>query len=379
MKRVQITLVSDRAHFLASPQLANVATGQEKVSQVTTHLNKLVASPVKIEIDRVIRISPKDKIIHTAKTDLSYDFAIVAAGSTINWRGLDPSNTRVIGCKTATDFLNVNERMRESLQAADLLLRSTKDSKPKITSLCTFVIVGAGPTGISLASKLRIALTEITRSKYPSLSSFVNVVLLDADDRVLTEFPQLSGPVRDELQKIGVELLLKTKVSGFGNSELVFEDATSLGSENIFWCAGVKRHDFFNQPALEQIGDSTLRHFEHREIYIVGDCVDNLPATMNAHCAVAQGRLAASNIVADLAGRKVGRWSERPWPLVIDMGPNTVALNSKGDVLKGRSARIYAKTARAKLLKEWMGGYSTWKLLVGEVLKKTSNNLFLDE
>ncbi len=376
MKRLEITLVSERSHFVASPNLTNIATGDEKIAQITTHLSKLVSAPIKIEIDRVSSIHPLEKSISLESgAQLDYDFAIQATGTQLDWRGLEP-NSHVIGCKKASDFLDVQERVIASLTRANEMLEKGESA---IEALCTFVVIGAGPTGITLAAKLTVALKNRYLSEYSSeLRKHVSVILVDADDRVLTEFPDLSPIAGMELERLGVDLRLKLKVENFNEKGLLFDNGETLDSENLFWCGGVQRISFLDEKR-DRVCDASLRHLDYRELYIVGDAVDEQPITMNAHCAVAQGRLAASNIIADLSGRKASRWSNKGWPMIIDLGETKIAINSRGDVLQGRSARIYAKASRAKLLKEWMGSYSTWKFLMDEMLKKTSSTFFLEE
>lgn len=360
MKGIEFDLFSNQSHFFASTKREEIAIGKRDLRKAALPLSKLIQSPIRIHNYEIKSISPSKRRIHAQDPisnevhEYAYDYAILATGTELNWRGLTSDSPFLLGCKSARDFLQIYEHIYNQLEEAKHAFLEGEELEEILPNL-NFTIIGAGPTGVSLMGALISYFSETGFQRYPDeFHEHLRLILIDADSRVLTEFPKLSESVSDILQSRGVELRLKSKVIAIDENEITFEDQSKIESNNIFWCAGVHRKNLLQDPS-GRIVDSTLRHLRFPEFYIAGDYRDHIPGSMNAHCAIAQGKLAANNIIANLSGRRTSQWKTKNWPLILNIGGNFIGLNENQEVLQGRSAKILEKAQTAKLLRIWRG------------------------
>jgi NADH dehydrogenase FAD-containing subunit len=193
----------------------------------------------------------------------------------------------------------------------------------------TFVLVGAGPTGVEMAAALAIFVRTSLRSEFRRIDpTSAGIVLVDASRKVLGTFaPSLSEAAEFHLQKLGVEIRLGHAVEKI-DSEGVIVAGERIASKTVIWTAGVTP-----SPAGKWLGVETdrasrvriqpdLRVPNHPEIFVVGDTAsldqDGKPLAGVAQVAMQQGRYAGKLIRRQLAGKKAPkpfRYSTKaPWP-----------------------------------------------------------------
>jgi NADH dehydrogenase len=316
---VEVTLISKTAHHLFQPLLYQVTTGILSEGQIapatrevlSRHENTRVLLSEVTDIDLASRTVTSEMLDRTYVTP--YDRLIVAAGASQSYFGKDHFAEYAPGMKTIDDALELRGRIFGAFELAEA---STDPSD--IDRLLTFVIVGAGPTGVELAGQI----TELAHRTLPGTFRRIDpaqarVVLLDAGPAVLPSFGNpLSGKTMRHLQAIDIDIQLSAKVVEVDATGVVVQDADGarrrIPSVCKIWAAGVAGSSLGAKLA-KQCGaalgvdgrvkvqaDLTLPG--HPEVFVVGDMIslDDLPGV--AQVAIQGGQYAANQIK-----REVGR------------------------------------------------------------------------
>jgi NADH dehydrogenase len=308
---VDVTLIDRRNHHLFQPLLYQVATGILSPGQISPVLRHIFRkrTNVRVELAAVTGFDLERRVVH-AKTipghalEYPYDSLIVAAGAGQSYFGHDEYALIAPGMKTIDDALELRRRIYGAFELAE----STTDESERRDWL-TVAIVGAGPTGVELAGQVRELAVRSLRRDFRSVDpSTVRVVLLDGGEEPLANFgDRLSARAAQELEKMGVELRMKTRVVGVDAMGVDVEGPDGKGrisTHTVIWAAGVQA-----SPLAKLLADSTGAEIDrsgriavqpdltlpgHPEVFAVGDMatINGLPGV----CEVAlQGGLHAAN------------------------------------------------------------------------------------
>lgn len=337
---IDITLVDKRNFHLFQPLLYQVATGALSPGDVASPLREALRGSKNItillgdviDIDVVGRVvllgdAPSDGVPRPETSPdrrIAYDTLILAAGLVNNYFGRDEWERWAPGLKSIEDATEVRSRLLLAFEEAE---RTTDPDRRR--ALLTFVVVGAGPTGVEMAG----AISEIAADTLPSefhriAREKIRVVLLDAGPRVLAAFPaKLSAAAELNLGRMGVEVRTDAMVREIDGRGVTFEHATSasdstplevrLDAHVIVWAAGVRGTPLgarlaeaggaplTRQGAIVVEADLTLAG--HPEITVIGDAASfahglERPLPGVAQVAIQQGAYAARAVLARVAG-----------------------------------------------------------------------------
>ena len=317
---VDITVIGQTAHHLFQPLLYQVATGILSVGEIapaTREILKrqrnakvLLGTVTDIDLDArtVTSQAPTDKVMVTP-----YDSLIIAAGAGQSYFGNDHFAEFAPGMKSIDDALELRGRIFGAFEMAEL-----EEHPEAVQRWQTFVVIGAGPTGVEMAGQIselaHRTLSGDFRHIDPERS---RIVLLDAADRVLPTFhPNLSRTAQKRLERMGVEVQLRTKVVNVdqGGVEIVDPDGEHrrIESATKIWAAGVAANPLGPLVAgkagaetdragrVKVAPDTTVPG--HPEVFVVGDlmALDSLPGV--AQVAMQSGKHAAKEIERRLGG-----------------------------------------------------------------------------
>jgi NADH dehydrogenase len=307
---VNVTIVDRRNHHLFQPLLYQVATAALNPGDIAYPIRSVLRKQMNARtlLARADSIDLERRTITLADGELCYDYLIVATGATHSYFGQDWEKWAP-GLKTIEDALEIRRRVLSAFEAAE---RETDAGKQK--QLLTFVVVGAGPTGVELAGALseigRLTVAKDFRSFDPRS---VRVVLVEGADRVLPPYsPKLSAKAKVALERLGVEVRTDARVTA------IDQDGVTIGSEHIaartvLWAAGVAA-----SPLGKLLGAPTDRAGRvlvgadlsvpgHPEVFVVGDLMalqqDGKPVPGIAPAAIQSGRAAAKNIERAVRGQ----------------------------------------------------------------------------
>ena len=315
---VDVTLVAKTTHHLFQPLLYQVATGilsQGEIAPATREIlrrqrNARVLLGDVTAIDTTARTITS--VAPTGTTVTPYDSLIVGAGSTQSYFGNDQFAEFAPGMKSIDDALELRGRIFGAFEMAELAT-----DPAEIDRWLTFVVVGAGATGVEMAGQI----SELARRTLPGDFRSIDpatarVILLDAAPAVLGNFGEkLSDKAAAQLRRIKVDVQLGAKVVDLDSTGIEVEDADGtrrrIPSMCKIWAAGVAGSPLGAQLA-EQTGAATDRAGRvfvqpdcslpgHPEVFVVGDMMAGQPGV--AQVAIQAGRYAAKQIRRRIADR----------------------------------------------------------------------------
>src|SRR3954464_5442576 len=318
---VDVTLIGKTSHPLFQPLLYQVATGilsEGEIAPATREIlrgqeNARVVLGEVTDIDLAARTVTSTVLGRT--TVHPYDELIVAAGAGQSYFGNDQFAEFAPGMKSVDDALELRVRIFGSFELAELA-----STQAEIDRLMTFVVVGAGPTGVEMAGQISELARRTLRRDFRRIDpTKARVILLDAAPAVLGAFGEkLGGRAVERLTKMGVEVRLGAKVGEVDSTGIEVETADG-GRERIesvckVWAAGVSASPLGRQLAeqtgakLDRAGrievqdDLTLPG--HPEVFVVGDMASlkGLPGV--AQVAIQGGRYVADQIMRRLKGEE---------------------------------------------------------------------------
>lgn len=317
---VEVTLISRVSHHTFQPLLYQVATGilsQGEIAPATREIlkrqrNAQVLLGDVTDIDLATRTVTST--VGSLTTVTEYDSLIVAAGARTGYFGNDHFEPFAPGLKSIDDALELRARIFGAFEIAELQ-QDPADAEPWMT----FVVVGAGPTGVELAGQIvelsRRTLKRDFRTIDPRQT---RVILVEGGDGVLATFgPKQSRKAGEQLAKMGVDVRLQGLVDSVDESgvEVKYRDGRTerIASHCVLWAAGVAGSPL-GQQLVEQSGaeldragrvkvrpDLTLPG--HDEVFVVGDMIalNDLPGV--AQVAMQGAKFSAKQIRARIDGK----------------------------------------------------------------------------
>jgi NADH dehydrogenase len=309
---VSVTLVDRRNHHLFQPLLYQVATASLATSEIAWPIRYLLRGrpDVTTLFATVSGVDATEKRVLLDDGDaLPYDTLILATGARHAYFGHDEWEPFAPGLKTLEDATTLRRRILVAFERAE---RETDPQRR--AALMTFVIVGAGPTGVELAGTIAELAQDTLPPDFRNIDTHkARVVLIEAGPRVLAGFADdLSAYAQRSLQSIGVEVVLNQAVTECTADHVIY-GGNRLETKTIIWAAGVRA-----SPAAEWLGaeadragrlqvNPDLTVSGHPDIFAVGDTVtidgpDGKPVPGIAPAAKQQGTHVADTIKARLNG-----------------------------------------------------------------------------
>jgi NADH:ubiquinone reductase (H+-translocating) len=280
---VNVTLIDKRNFHLFQPLLYQVATGTLSPADISSPLRSVVrkSKNTQVLLGEVNDIDPKAQQVILDDKVVPYDTLIVATGANHSYFGKDNWKKIAPGLKTVEDAIEIRRRIFSAFEAAE------KETDPeKCRALLTFVIVGAGPTGVELAGAIAELAYKTLKEDFRNINtSEARILLLQGGDRILPYIaPELSQVAAVSLQKLGVVIQTNTRVTNIENDIVTFKqggEVKEIPSKTILWAAGVKASGM-GQVLAERTGvecdragrvivepDLTIRGYKN--IFVVGD------------------------------------------------------------------------------------------------------------
>jgi NADH:ubiquinone reductase (H+-translocating) len=319
---VDVTVIAKTTHHLFQPLLYQVATGILSEGEIAPPTREILSSQdnARVILGEVTGIDLDARTVTSQvlgrDTVTSYDSLLVAAGASQSYFGNDHFAEFAPGMKSIDDALELRGRIFGAFEMAELGATRGDD----VDHLLTFVVVGAGPTGVEMAGQIAELAHRTLRKDFRAINTrTARIVLIDAAAQVLPPFgAKLGAKTQSELEKLGVEVMLGAMVTDVDERglEVKFKDGRveRINSVAKIWAAGVQANPL-GKTLSEQTGapldragrisvnpDLTLPG--HPEVFVVGDMIalDNLPGV--AQVAIQGAKYAAKEINNRLEGKQ---------------------------------------------------------------------------
>jgi NADH:ubiquinone reductase (H+-translocating) len=316
----EVVLVDRRNHHIFQPLLYQVATSLLSPADIAAPIRRIEVKQrnLRVILAEITGVDVVSRMIVASSAGMSvrkiaFDYLIVATGMHPSYFGHDEFAQYAPGLKSLSDA----EMIRAKILGAFELAEMTDDEDERARQM-TFVLVGAGPTGVELAASLaqmvRVTLSGNFRRIDPSKSA---IILLDAASRGLPTFAELlSRRVTQRLTKLGVKVMTGVKVETI-DEQGVIAGGRRISCATVVWTAGVAA-----SPVAKMLGGETdragralvdpfLNVVNVSGVFVVGDAASVMqnehPVPGVAQAAIQEGRYVGRLIADDLKGRKVKR------------------------------------------------------------------------
>lgn len=251
---VDITLLDRRNFHCFQPLLYQVATGGLSPANIAAPLRGILQKQKNCRtlLADVSRIDPQQQVVHSDLGEHPYDSLLVCTGSSHAYFGHPEWEQFAPGLKTLEDAVAIRAKVFLAFEKAE----AETDPKER-QRLLTFVVIGAGPTGVELAGAIAELARHTLRGNFRAIDpKMARVILLEGGDRILTSYvPKLSQSALHSLQRLGVEVRLKAKVTHVSEQVVTFEQegqTFELKAQVVLWGAGVQ-----GSPLGKQLADQT--------------------------------------------------------------------------------------------------------------------------
>ena len=240
---VAITLIDRRNFHLFQPLLYQVATGGLSPGDIASPLRAVLKRQqnTTVLLGDVVDIDPEQQQLHLKNGEVvPYDSLILATGSAHHYFGNDHWEAVAPSIKTIEDALEVRRRIFLAFEKAEL-----EPDPERRAALLTFVVAGAGPTGVEMAGAIADLAHKTLRNDFRNIDpTQTRIILVEGMDRVLPPFdPALSARAAKDLDVLGVEVRTKTFVTAIDKEFVTLkcgDTEETIATHSVFWAAGVR-------------------------------------------------------------------------------------------------------------------------------------------
>ena len=324
---VDVTVLDRTNHHLFSPLLYQVATAGLSAPAIAAPIRHVLAKQrnTTVLMGEATHIDLKGKEVTLEDgARIPYDYLIVATGAMHSYFGNDAWAPYAPGLKTLEDAFEIRSRILLAFERAE-----RESDAAKRASWLTFVVVGAGATGVELAGTLAEIARHTLKGEFRRFDPRnARVILVEAASRVLPPYPPvLSDKARRQLERLGVTVFLEKRITGV-DGEGVSMGEERIAARTVLWAAGVASSPLgrlLGAP-LDRAGrvqvEPDLSVPGHPEIFVVGDlaAVKGVPGI--APAAKQMGRHAALNVVNTLKGKPGAPFRYRNYGQLATIGRN---------------------------------------------------------
>ena len=318
---VDVTLIDRRNFHLFQPLLYQVATGSLSPGEIAAPLRSVLSrhENTRVLLGDVVDIDPASKTVRLADgARLEYDSLIVAAGSQSSYRGHDEWREWAPSLKSIEEATSVRHKIYYAFEVAERIFEPAERR-----AWLTFVIVGAGPTGVEVAGAIGEIARQTLRHDFRSINpAEARIILMDGAPRVLAPFPEeLSRKASHTLARLGVEVRTGVRVKNVDREGVTYQGPDGLArldARTVIWAGGVSVTPLARTLAKRTQAETDkggrikvgpdLTIAGHPDVYVVGDMALSIDAGGKplggvAQVAMQQGSYAAHDIVRKLRGK----------------------------------------------------------------------------
>jgi NADH:ubiquinone reductase (H+-translocating) len=274
----RVTILDRHNYTLFQPLLYQVATAALSPADVAVPIRALLHAPnVEMLLDEVVDVEVERACVHTASgRQLAYDFLVLATGSQFNYFGHEEWAELAPAPKSLTDAVEIRRRLLLAFERAEMC-DDDKERQP----LMTFVVVGAGATGVELAGAIAELAKGALRRDFRRIDpAAARIVLVEAGPRVLGSFSEKLGDYAQKtLTRMGVQILLNTKVDHIDNGGII-AGGRRIEARTVVWGAGVRARQIAawlrlkpgSHGAVKVNNDFSVA--EYPNVFVIGDAAE---------------------------------------------------------------------------------------------------------
>ena len=347
---VDVVLIDKNNYHTFLPLLYQVAAAELEPERIAQPVRYLIRDQGNLSflLGSVTALSPENKTVTIDDETITFDYLIIALGSTTAFFGVPGANTHCYTLKSIDEAIDLRNHILRILEEAARETEATRRA-----ALLTFTIVGGGATGVEYAGALAELLYQPLEKDFPELElrKMAKVVLIEAGSQLLRGVDD--GPYTSErLKKIGVEVRLNTVVEAVEEGRILIKDHDPLPTDTIVWAAGVRgqRIGGLEDFQIDRGGQITvlesLQTPQHPNIYVIGDIMrfesgpENWPLPNTAQVAMQSGEVAAENILNQISKHPMTPFVYKDKGVMATIGRNAAVAKIGGRQFTGFIAWI---------------------------------------
>jgi NADH dehydrogenase len=347
---VRITLIEKHNYHTFQPLLYQIAIAGLVPSQIAYPLRTIFRNQknITIEMGEVTGIDLKSRFVRMNGSVLAYDYLVLSVGGQTNFFGLKTVEENAFQLKSIDSAVETRNHLLRIFEKA-----SHQVDVDKRRALLTFVVVGAGPTGVETAGALAELITHVMTKDYPEMDlNDARVNLLEAGPSAMPAYPpELRKATVKLLESKRVEVMLNTKLTDYNGRQVTLGDGAKIATETLIWTAGVRAAGMLDSLGVQQASggrgrvDDCLRLPSHPEVFIVGDAAyvedeHGQPLPMLATVAQQEAKATAENIRRILKGEELRRFHYKDPGLLATIGRNAAVARIWGLSFSGLIAWV---------------------------------------
>lgn len=411
----EIVLVDRNPYHTLMTELHEVAGARAHPESVQIGFRKIFGGKrVRVVTDRIRGIDFEKRMLQSEDAQYGYDYLILGVGAEPEFFGIPGIQENALTLWSLEDALRIRDRVEESFRMA-----AREKDRSKRAELLTFVVAGAGFTGIELAGEL-LDWRKRLCARYHIDRAEVKVVVVEALDTILPNLPErLRGKARRILERKGAELMLKSPIVEAKPGVVDIKGGAAIRTRTFIWTCGVQGCEFagnlrmtkgrcanracqfatkqgtcgrkdcqFAGPGRYLSGkrgrlaaNPFMQSLDYPEVYVVGDVLWHLEegkvVPQIVETAVQTGETAARNILADMAGRPKREFRSNYHGFMVSLGANTGVAHVMGMSLTGIFAIGVKHLINLVHLFTVAGVNQVWEYLKHEFLDVRDNRSFI--
>jgi NADH dehydrogenase len=356
--KLELTVIDRKNYFLFPPLLPSVSVGAIETRQVTypfrrifeaTNIRFKKETVERIDLDRNVIISKVDVAADTHSGALRvrhdetpFDYLVLAPGSTTQ-------TFDTPGCEHAFFMRELGDAIALRNHIIDCFETAARESdKELVREMLRFVVIGAGPTGVEVASEVRDLIDKVLLPRYPEIdAAWIDVVLVDTGERVLPGWnPAVADSAERQLSHLGVRVLHQARVAEIGTDRVKLKGGMTLETRTACWCAGVAAAPLMARTglALDRAGrvavEPDCRVPGRPNVFVLGDAAsflgkDGRPLPPLGQVAFQQGAQTARNLVRLLRAEATRPFEYFDFGQLVSVGHQFAAVRLLGVRLSG--------------------------------------------
>lgn len=356
--RLELTVIDRKNYFLFPPLLPSVSVGAIETRQVTYPFRRIFeATNIRfkketvelVDLDRGVVLSKVDVdadaesgAVRVRHDETPFDYLVLAPGSTTQTFNT-PGTEHAFFMRELGDAIALRNHIIDCFETA------ARERDPDLVrKMLRFVVIGAGPTGVEVASEARDLIDQVLLPRYPEIDpELIEVILVDSGERVLGGWhPKVAESAESQLASHSVRVLHRARVAQIGSEWVRLADGTELPSRTACWCAGVAASPLLARTglSLDRAGrvavEPDCRVTGRSNVFVLGDAAtfpgkDGRPLPPLGQVAFQQGAQAAKNLVRLLRGERTQPFRYFDYGQLVSVGHQFAAVRLLGVRLSG--------------------------------------------
>jgi NADH dehydrogenase len=348
-------MVISRDNYLTFwPMVPGIVASDVGVRNIAQPLRRpLIHAGASFRRAEVEEVDLENQVVSAGGQEFPYDHLVLALGAQPSYFGIPGVQEHAINMKGIPDAVAIRNRVIERFEEATLKRGDIEESK------LTFVVIGAGATGVETAAQLHVLIHDVLGPEYPNINpNRFRVYLLDALPHILPELdPGLRRVARGQLSARNIEVMTNALAQEVTGGCVKLKDGREIASENVIWTAGARPNELLEQlgiPLVEKTRgakvDEYFRVEGYENVWAIGDNAtvpdgDGGFVPPNAQAAVKEGQLLARNLLAAIDGEGLKPFEFKSQGQLIDLGSHFAVNDVFGLKFSGVLASIFWRGA----------------------------------